>query len=115
LLPLRTQYWDGQTWKINANDSCTDFEHANISDASGELISSEDGTLSGGAYITGEGMRLSSPNGAGNYPVTYTPDTWLLWDWDGDGEADNPPSATLTYGVYRGNDNIIYKREQINN
>ncbi|KXJ61772.1 MAG: agglutinin biogenesis protein MshQ [Alteromonas sp. Nap_26] len=115
LLPLRTQYWDGQTWRINANDSCTGFEHANITDASGELISSEDGTLNEGAYTTGEGMRLSSPNGAGNYPVSYTPDAWLLWDWDGDGEADNPPSATLTYGVYRGNDNIIYKREQINN
>ena len=115
LLPLRTQYWDGQMWKLNSNDSCTDFEHANISDASGELIPSENGTLREGAYLTGEGMRLSSPNGAGNYPVTYTPDTWLLWDWDGDGEADNPPSATLTYGVYRGNDNIIYKREQINN
>ncbi|APD84830.1 agglutinin biogenesis protein MshQ [Alteromonas sp. Mex14] len=115
LLPLRTQYWDGQTWRINTYDSCTDFAHANINDASGELVSSEDGTLSEGAYVTGEGMRLSSPNGAGNYPLTYTPDTWLLWDWDGDGEADNPPSATLTYGVYRGNDNIIYKREQINN
>ncbi|MEC8787896.1 MAG: DUF6701 domain-containing protein [Pseudomonadota bacterium] len=60
-------------------------------------------------------MRLSSPNRAGNYPVSYKPDAWLLWDWDGDGEADNPPNATLTYGVYRGNDNIIYKREQINN
>ncbi|MCZ8529995.1 H-type lectin domain-containing protein [Alteromonas sp. PRIM-21] len=115
LLPLRTQYWDGQTWRINTYDSCTDFAHANINDASGELVSSEDGTLSEGAYTTGEGMRLSSPNGAGNYSVTYTPDAWLLWDWDGDGEADNPPSATLTYGVYRGNDNIIYKREQINN
>lgn len=115
LLPLRTQYWDGQTWRINTYDSCTDFAHANINDVSGELVSSEDGTLSEGAYATGEGMRLSSPNGAGNYPLTYTPEAWLLWDWDNDGEADNPPSATLTYGVYRGNDNIIYKREQINN
>ena len=115
LLPLRTQYWDGQTWRINTYDSCTDFAHANINDVSGELVSSEDGTLSEGAYVTGEGMRLSSPNGAGNYPLTYTPEAWLLWDWDEDGEADNPPSATLTYGVYRGNDNIIYKREQINN
>ncbi|WP_353843045.1 DUF6701 domain-containing protein [Alteromonas sp.] len=60
-------------------------------------------------------LHIFTPNGASNYPVSYTPDTWLLWDWDGDGEADNPPNATLTYGVYRGNDNIIYKREQINN
>lgn len=87
------------------------FKHANVADYSGELISSEDGTLSEGAYITSEGMRLSSPNGAGDYPVSYAPDAWLLWDV----EADNPPSATLTYGVYQGNDNIIYKREQINN
>lgn len=115
LLPMRTQYWDGNNWRINSYDSCTGFEHDNINDNSGELVSSEDGNLSEGAYEVGTGMRVSSPNGAGNYPVTYTPDAWLLWDWDGDGQADNPPSATLTYGVYRGNDNIIYKREQINN
>ena len=115
LLPMRTQYWDGNNWRINSYDSCTGFEHDNINDNSGELVSSENGNLSEGAYEVGTGMRVSSPNGAGNYPVTYTPDAWLLWDWDGDGQADNPPSATLTYGVYRGNDNIIYKREQINN
>ncbi|APD92725.1 agglutinin biogenesis protein MshQ [Alteromonas mediterranea] len=115
LLPMRTQYWDGNNWRINSYDSCTGFEHDNINDNSSELVSSENGNLSEGAYEVGTGMRVSSPNGAGNYPVTYTPDAWLLWDWDGDGQADNPPSATLTYGVYRGNDNIIYKREQINN
>ncbi|MBR9784594.1 MAG: agglutinin biogenesis protein MshQ [Gammaproteobacteria bacterium] len=115
LLPMRTQYWDGNNWRINSYDSCTGFEHDKINDNSGELVSSESGNLSEGAYEVGTGMRVSSPNGAGNYPVTYTPDAWLLWDWDGDGQADNPPSATLTYGVYRGNDNIIYKREQINN
>ena len=115
LLPLRTQYWDGNNWRINKYDSCTAYDHDNVNDESGELVSSGEESLSEGAYRNSDGIRLSSPNGAGNYPVSYTPDAWLLWDWDGDGEADNPPSATLTYGVYRGNDNIIYKREQINN
>jgi len=115
LLPLRTQYWDGNNWRINKYDSCTAYDHDNVNDESGELVSSGEESLSEGAYRNSDGIRLSSPNGAGNYPVSYTPDAWLLWDWDGDGEADNPPNATLTYGVYRGNDNIIYKREQINN
>ena len=115
LLPLRTQYWDGNNWRINGYDSCTTYQHSDVTDDSGELISSGNNTLGEGAYRNGEGMRLSSPNGAGNYPVTYTPSPWLLWDWDNDGEADNSPSATLTFGVYRGNDNIIYKREQIGN
>jgi len=115
LLPLRTQYWDGNNWRINKYDSCTAYDHDNVNDESGELVSSGEESLSEGAYRDSDGIRLSSPNGAGNYPVSYTPDAWLLWDWDGDGEADNPPNATLTYGVYRGNDNIIYKREQINN
>lgn len=115
LLPLRTQYWDGNNWRINGYDSCTTYQHSDVTDDSGELISSGNNTLGEGAYRNGEGMRLLSPNGAGNYPVTYTPSPWLLWDWDNDGEADNSPSATLTFGVYRGNDNIIYKREQIGN
>ena len=58
-------------------------------------------------------LHIFTPNGASNYPVPYTPDTWLLWDWDGDGEADNPPSATLTYGVYE--ETTISFAKQINN
>lgn len=57
------------------------------------------------------GMCVLLFNGVGNYLVIYMLDVWLLWDWDGDGQVDNLLSVMLIYGVYRGNDNIIYKCE----
>ena len=115
LLPLKTQYWNGDNWRMNFHDSCTEFSSSNVIDNSGDLVVTENGTLSQGGYDGTEGLRVRSPNGAGNFDVNYSPSSWLLWDWDGDEVADNPPSATLTYGVFRGSDDIIYKREEINN
>jgi MSHA biogenesis protein MshQ len=36
---------------------------------------------------------------------------WLKFDWDGDTIYDNDPTATATFGIYRGNDRIINWRE----
>ncbi len=36
---------------------------------------------------------------------------WLQFDWDNDGNHDNDPSATATFGIYKGNDSTIYLRE----
>jgi MSHA biogenesis protein MshQ len=97
-------------------DSCSTFDHNDIEESTGQLVSSQTGsTLSQGAYAGREGMRLSSPNGEGNFSVTYEVPQWLRWDWDQDGNADESPSATVTFGVYRGNDDIIYKRERVGN
>lgn len=38
---------------------------------------------------------------------------WLQYDWDNNGTHDNNPSATATFGIYRGNDRIINWREII--
>jgi MSHA biogenesis protein MshQ len=116
LLPMTTQYWDGNDWRINMADSCSTFDHNDIDESTGQLVSSQTGsTLLQGAYAGREGMRLSSPNGEGNFSVTYEVPEWLRWDWDQDGNADESPSATVTFGVYRGNDDIIYKRERVGN
>lgn len=115
LLPLSTQYFDGEDWRINDKDSCTAFSHVNINDASGELTAENTGTLNQGKYAPREGIRISSPNGEGEFSISYDANPWLLWDWSNNGTADEPPSATLTFGVYRGNDNIIYKREKVSN
>ncbi len=57
---------------------------------------------------------LFSPPGAGktgSLAVEYQVPPWLQYDWNNDDTFDNNPTATLTFGLYRGNDRIIYQRE----
>ena len=37
---------------------------------------------------------------------------WLQFDWDGDGNNDNP-MAKATFGIFNGNQRLIYMRESI--
>jgi len=115
LLPFKAQYFDGSDWRLNTFDSCTLFNSSSVIDGSNSLSLNNSGRLIEGQYGAGEGIRASSPTGEGQFPVSYAPPAWLLWDWDGDNVVDNGPAATLTYGAFRGNDNIIYRREDISN
>lgn len=38
---------------------------------------------------------------------------WLQFDWDGDGVADNNPTAKATFGIFKGNPRLIYMRELV--
>lgn len=53
------------------------------------------------------------PPGAGftgNVDVTGNVDNWLQFDWNGTGLTD--PTGRATFGIYRGDDRIIYWRER---
>jgi MSHA biogenesis protein MshQ len=65
-------------------------------------------------------MILTAP-GAGNrgsIEVEYTIYNWLKYDWNWNGVVakayDQNPTATATFGLFRGNDRIIYQREVFN-
>lgn len=50
-------------------------------------------------------------NNTGDIGVTLVSPTWLQYDWDGDGSDDNDPTGIASFGLYRGDDRIIYWRE----
>ncbi len=60
----------------------------------------------------------TAPNNVntGQVEVIYTISDWLRYDWDYDDEGidgllNDNPRAVATFGIYRGNDRIIYQRE----
>jgi len=125
-VPMQLQYWNGTSFVINTLDSTTTFNATQMA-VNDDDISPGISTASGvGAFVSGiidpDGIlgeiSLSAP-GAGNQGdvlINYTAPVWLLFDWDNvddsfDGPYDDNPSATATFGLFRGNDRIIYQRE----
>ncbi|KAA8666333.1 DUF6701 domain-containing protein [Vibrio gigantis] len=125
-IPLRTEYWNGSRFVVNDVDSTTNVA---ASTSASDVIWSEDGgvtttvTLANGGQISGgESRNLTASQGDDVsireqvqlwQSMDDTP--WLRYDWDSDkvldvnGEQD--PSTVVTFGIYRGNDRVIYRGE----
>ena len=58
-------------------------------------------------------INLKAPGAGftGDIGVSLTSPAWLKFDWDGDGNHDNDPLGTASFGIYRGDDRIIHWRE----
>jgi len=135
---LRAEYFDGDGYTLNTADGCTplsmtgDVDHARVQlDDNGTWVRADETVdLSGGSGGTTDGtavtglasgvgaLTLAAP-GAGNTGSAsvrgdLTDFPWLRGDWDDDGNYDDFPTATATFGVYRGNDRIIYWQEVLN-
>ncbi len=85
---------------------------ANCSDASqvpgpaGEQFSEPPNNASFNLWLKAPGENFT-----GNVDINATVDSWLRFDWNGDGTPDDP-AARATFGIYRGDDRIIYWRER---
>ncbi len=56
-------------------------------------------------------LKAPGQNFTGDIAVTLTSPTWLQFDWDGDGNHDNDATGIASFGLYRGDDRVIYWRE----
>lgn len=73
----------------------------------------------GGAFSSGTlTLGFSAPGAPNNGFTDITPQLgsmpWLRYDWDGDGVHDDDPKGRASWGMYRGNRNVIYLRERWN-
>ena len=131
-----TQYWAGNHYTLNTDDSCTLVPRSAISYPGGAIAS--DGnrtvTLTGGttqgqyATLTASnvgfsagtaGHSFSAPSGGGTgsfvVQISVAAMPWLAYDWNQDGNfADTSlPNANIGFGSYRGHDRVSYWRERL--
>lgn len=119
VLPMRAEYWDGSAWRLNADESCWSFDtqsEATLTPGTLSAVVPNDPVVAwfaGGLPPAGKPLLLSAPGSGrtGVETVNYAVPVYLRHDWDGDGADDDAPSATATFGQYRGHDRIIFWRE----
>jgi len=128
ILPVSAEYWNGSDWLTNSADDCTTigttaFKFTNYTDRlnSGETSASIGGVGAGSTTLVNgvsTAFLLTKP-GAGNegsvdvFLDKQKLDDWLKYDWDNDPATDDVPTATASFGHFRGHDRIIYWREVI--
>ncbi|PTO62566.1 DUF6701 domain-containing protein [Vibrio splendidus] len=125
-IPLRTEYWNGSRFVVNDVDSTTNVA---ASSSASYVIWSEGGSVTttvtlanGGQVSDGESRDLTASQNPGVntreqvqlwQSMDDTP--WLRYDWGSDKVSDvngeQDPSTVVTFGIYRGNDRVIYRGE----
>ena len=125
-MPMYIQHWDGSQFITNSLENLTPYDgtlpanytldNAGLNPALNPAVVGVSGA--GPLFVDGYGvLTVEKPTDGSQGQIRLTYDTapsWLQYDWDSDGDYDNNPSAIAAFGLYRGNDRIIYWRE-VNN
>lgn len=137
-IPLRVEYWNGNDFVISDTDNATTFNGVNYckqtiwpdpSPSSNSLLSGSNlsGIDSGVDRRNLEAiadsnnadlreqvrfwLQLTADKASSNcslgLPANEQP--WLQYNWRGQGDED--PSTVVTFGIYRGNDRVIFRGE----
>ncbi len=124
-VPLVIEYWNGDRYVTNTDDSSFDFSALEArlinsagNEVSGFVLGSTGMIISNGTPANGEGIFVPAQSD-GDYILELTtfPD-WLNVNWDDSGSSadvingDDWPSANIIFGSFSGNNRIIYKRER---
>ena len=126
---LSLEYLDSSgDYVLSADDDFTTFNSDNFSlDYNGHTLTIDDIDATDIDKVDGlfnevddaqdgqtKAIVLPAPNKQGLVGVIYDIADWLKYDWDNDEAFDDNPSALASFGIFRGNDRIIYYREVIN-
>lgn len=138
LVPLdvavQVEFFNGNNWQPNTLDQCTsinmspDFQLSNPETANGSLqAGTATMTLDGGT--TSAALTNSSPLANGVATMTFAAPGednqgyvdiqsqtslnfgWLLGDYDNDGVYDDEATGRASFGLFKGSENIIFRRE----
>jgi MSHA biogenesis protein MshQ len=119
---MQIEHFTANGFIVSSDSDCVSYDSTNINLDTTLTTRAlpEEPAATTGNFIAGKTrtIKLAAP-GAGNQGkigVSYDASDWLKYDWDPDVEIDGVvynenPSATATFGLFRGNDRIIYQRE----
>jgi len=118
-IPVLTEYFDGTNFVLNSLDSCTPYDttHLAFNNYQGNLASGETTASGSGTLLSGIGnsLSLSAPGVGNDGSVDLTLDlsqaTGSNMEWLQPG--GNNPTAKATFGIFRGNQRLIYMRESV--
>jgi MSHA biogenesis protein MshQ len=131
---LPIQYYDGSSFVTNTADSCSVFTNSvslldddsgatdSVYDAlgcsshiNGSVTINNDSDLASSGEVSLTFTNDSSDKSVGCYiyQVDYTDIPWLKYNWDEDtdGELDDTTDGSVTFGVFRNSDRVIYQRD----
>jgi MSHA biogenesis protein MshQ len=129
-VPMTVQYLDDDRFVTNIDENCwvfnlpddatLDFSGSGLNDGDTNVAPVTDGRIVAGAVPAADRLTLSAP-GEGNsespgnrgIEIEMEAPPWLRDFWDSGSPNDLlNPAALATFGVYRGNDRVIYWRER---
>ncbi|MFT7007119.1 MAG: MSHA biogenesis protein MshQ [Colwellia sp.] len=118
---MQIEHFDGAGFIVTTNNSCVSYDASNISltDTNTNIsLETPPNVLGGvGNFVAGKTqvieLQATGADNQGEIGVSYDVYDWLKYDWDSNGVYKNP-SAVATFGLFRGNDRIIYIREVYN-
>lgn len=136
-VPLRVQYWNGNTFVLSNTDNASKFEggeHCKQTVWPDPTQSSSTSLKGSNTVIQGSDVTnlVAEANNsslreqvrfwlrlASTSPQTsetnvacesgYVGQPWLQYNWRGQGDED--PSTVVTFGIFRGNDRVIFRGE----
>jgi MSHA biogenesis protein MshQ len=130
-MPLTAQYWSGTSWETNTDDNDTTGISLSASSVTGPLAAlcawdtGAPGKSGLGCSAAGTSLnQYNEPPLAGNYnlnfkapgsgntgamDITATVPSYLNFNWKGTGNSN--PVARASFGIYKGNSQVIYIRE----
>ncbi|SMY36592.1 DUF6701 domain-containing protein [Photobacterium andalusiense] len=136
-MPLKVEYWNGDQFIINADDSRSHFDSrysckqtiyplipptsfAELKPLNDNVLKGKNNVLQALPNLTNNEYlkqqvrfwiriadKAAADIGCSENNKQYQP--WLTFNWRGVGDED--PSGLVTFGSYRGNDRIIYRSE----
>lgn len=117
LLQIKAEYWNGLSFVLNGDDSCTQLNENLVTVNRFEPFGSNQTVEieAGGGQVHLDGwLWLEPPHLRGEGDVEYEAPDWLKFWWF---DANNPtgaasnPKAEFSFGQYSGHPRIIYRRE----